>query len=207
MTKYLIKKLREGLANGRQKEILKKLNTIYEEHALANELIMVNGRFNKIESDNRKGILSYDEYMLHTARVSDAILGIIDQIEQDKELLAALRNNEKQALFADYIKLTVDFSAFKAGLVKDYRGGDFINIDDFLNELYFEISDFVAPGSFRREWVLKKKSYDDQLMDVNDRTISALLNETYSLGERMYTHEEMKEIYEYSDATLVVCRL
>ncbi len=226
MSNYLIKQLTKSIAAGKIKETLKKLLMLSEGGELFDQVILVNSRYNQVEADNRTGILDYGQYTRERAKLSNSILSLVRDIEEDQELMSLLRRRQKEVLYAEYIKISVDFSEFTAEKSKQYRANQFLNIDDFLNELFFEISEFVPPGSFRRNWILKRQTehlkdlatadvsfyapldfFRDSPDGLSDDEISAIINRVYPLGERIYDDDELKEIYALNDEVIKVCRI
>ncbi|MEM6878253.1 MAG: hypothetical protein AAF544_06835 [Bacteroidota bacterium] len=205
MANYLIRKLKERLGRGEVKIVLKKLMATFSESSVSNELLMLNSRFVRVESDNRMGVLSYDEYLRNSAKISQALLSFVGEVEGNSDLMALLRGKEKEVFYGSYIKLTVDYSVFLPQQTTAYRVSQFLGIDDFLNELYFEINEHVSPGSFRKEWTLKEKdAFSGNWSEIGDDEISDILNRTYPNMERTYTLEEEKSLHDLDDVYLKI---
>ncbi len=63
---------------------------------LVNDAIMLSGRFKKLKSDIRKGIIDYGQENMERARIMDAILSLIDEIKQDPRQFEAFDKTENQ---------------------------------------------------------------------------------------------------------------
>src|SRR5690606_15528240 len=68
--------LKEFIKNGETKEALSLLLNHVSDEVLINELLMLNSRLAELESFNRKGILSYDEYSRQKNAINNSILEI-----------------------------------------------------------------------------------------------------------------------------------
>ncbi len=171
---------------------------------LLDQIIVINNRFNRVNADNRMGLLPYDEYLRNISIISVSILSIIDDIQNNVELMAILRRDTKNSFFRTYISINVDYSEFVFGKKRNYSGTQFLDIDDFLNEIYFEIHEFVPPGSFRKNWIIKNVNTGQEL---SDREINSIIHETYHFMERMYSYSELQKIHNQSDRHLLVTKL
>jgi hypothetical protein len=55
--------------------------SLSDKHSLTNELFMLQGRFHTIESQNRKGILSTENYLLEINKLRAGAMDMVDQLE------------------------------------------------------------------------------------------------------------------------------
>ena len=205
---YITKKLKTQISNGGQKQVLKAFQQVFKEQAMLNEIIVLKNRLNKINNDYRIGLLSYEDHLVNTSKIDFSILKVIDEIEQDPELLALMRQFEKKLLFSSYVNIFADISEFIPGKVLQFKASQFIDIDDFLNELYFKIKDFVKPGTFRKEWVVDKiDPASKEKSTISDAEINNLINKEYPFGERAYSIDETNKIRQQNDVLFWVRKI
>jgi hypothetical protein len=73
--------LKQSLALNLEAGLEQLHKSLSDQHALTNELFMLQGRFHTIESQNRKGILSTETYLLEINKLRAGAMDMVDQLE------------------------------------------------------------------------------------------------------------------------------
>ena len=80
--------LEKLIINGKLKEALEKVNLIAKQldTDIANQIILLQSRLNQIQTDFADGLISYDQYNRSKNQIVNALLRLIDQIEEEGEI-------------------------------------------------------------------------------------------------------------------------
>ncbi len=92
--KQTAKKLKELVSNNNIEDALLKLQNIFSltDSELVNDVVLLSARRKKLNSDIRKGVISYNEQNLERNQITNGILSLIDEVSNNPELI--LRYNE-----------------------------------------------------------------------------------------------------------------
>ncbi len=90
--------LRNLLAQGKSRQVLKKLQQIFSlsESELGNNCLMLQARLSKFRMDCRDGILDYNQETLEASRINRSILSLIEEIEAEPSAFQGLSQVEER---------------------------------------------------------------------------------------------------------------
>lgn len=94
----VLKEIEDLIIQGNIKNCLGNLRDILSisNSELLDDVIIINSEFNKLEADKRKGILTYSEETIHSNKVNNRILSVINEIKEDEDIINKfVETNEK----------------------------------------------------------------------------------------------------------------
>ncbi|MCB0534494.1 MAG: hypothetical protein H6574_20630 [Lewinellaceae bacterium] len=174
----LIAKVREKISQNEIEDGIEELSNNLRDSAYYNEILIQSGRLKQVSKDRRLGILSIDEINRIETQIKINILELLEAIKKDRQIIPIVRANQK---WQSDIDLRIDIRVFLFEINQDdepkyYKTMDFADANDFLNQVYLEISDYVAPKTYGKDWVLVDRETDEEL--------------TYSMIEERIMQEE-----------------
>lgn len=159
----LINKIKMEIQNGNIDLPLETLLFALRGTDIESQLIQIQSTFEVLKKDYISGLISYDMLSSGRSKVVHSILEILKSISERVDLHRNIRLNEKSLWFGEKIHIYVDFSSvFKSEstyqLYSNYVARNFLDANDFLNEIFFKIKEFVPPGTYGRKWILQDSS-------------------------------------------------
>lgn len=157
----LISLIKAEIQDGNFELPLEKLRFGLRGTEIEDQIIQIFSIYKVLKQDYRSGVISYDSLNIGRSKVINSILEILKIIEERTDLHRNIRLNEKSLWFGAKVTIHVDFSAIldsekfpHPNPYTTYFTTKFLDANDFLNELFFKIKEFVLPGTYGRKWML-----------------------------------------------------
>lgn len=184
----LIDKISKGISENELERSLAELNQKLASSRYHHEIIIQSGKLKNLNRQQRLGLLSLEEADRIRTRISLQILEMLEEARGDKEANKIIRHNDKWAEFDSRLDVTVriiDDSGVP--IIRYYKTTVFADANDFLNEVYLEISGKVRPGTYGRDWVLLDEASGEEL---SVETISNRIDQEHPMLETFFFEME-----------------
>ena len=152
----LFDEIQEKVSENKVEEAIELLKENLNKSEYYNEILIQSGKYKSLKKQKRIGILSVEEMQRIESRIVNYILELVEVIKKDKNVRPIIRENQK---WGNNLDLRLDISLNLHDLnpslgIKHYKTTDFADANDFLNEIYLEISEYVLPKTYGKDWML-----------------------------------------------------
>lgn len=150
-------KMRESISEDKIESVLKELNQNLASSRFHDEIILQQAKLTNLNKQERLGLLSSEEASRVRNRIGYQLLEMLEEVRNDQESVKILRHNRKWFKSGTgQLKIQVLFPKNSNEFFERiYHTTEFADANDFLNEIFLEMSDEIQPGTYGVSWILK----------------------------------------------------
>ncbi len=149
-------KMRESISEDKIESVLNELNQNLASSRFHDEIILQQAKLTNLNKQERLGLLSFEEASRIRNRIGYQLLEMLEEVRNDQESVKILRHNQKWIKSGSgRLKIHVLFPKNSNEFFERiYHTTEFADANDFLNEIFLEMSDKIQPGTYGVSWVL-----------------------------------------------------
>lgn len=149
-------KMRESISEDKIESVLNELNQNLASSRFHDEIILQQAKLTNLNKQERLGLLSFEEASRIRNRIGYQLLEMLEEVRNDQESVKILRHNQKWIKSGSgQLKIHVLFPQNSNEFFERiYYTTEFADANDFLNEIFLEMSDKIQPGTYGVSWVL-----------------------------------------------------
>lgn len=148
--------MRESISEDKIESVLNELNQNLASSRFHDEIILQQAKLTNLNKQERLGLLSFEEASRIRNRIGYQLLEMLEEVRNDQESVKILRHNQKWIKSGSgQLKIHVLFPQNSNEFFERiYYTTEFADANDFLNEIFLEMSDKIQPGTYGVSWVL-----------------------------------------------------